>query len=103
MIPAALQSAATFLQNQVTQNQPLTSAPAPQITAMQLNAANLVVNGDAALLAAAGALDTFTAPVGAIPIIQGVIGLAISAQNQSDLALFCGIVGRVNLNLAQLA
>jgi hypothetical protein len=102
MIPASLQAAATFLQTQVAQNTPLTSAPQAQVTAMQLNADNLITAADLALLAAAGQLDTFTAPVGAIPIIQGVVALAQAAQNQRDIALFAGIVGRVALNLAQL-
>lgn len=117
-IPANLQSEASFLQSQVTANTPLANAPQAQIRAMQLNATQLVADTDTALSAAAtlpngnpppgvaplvtGTLDTWQAPVAVLAIIAGVNATYTSAQNQSDIALFRGIVGRVLSNLNQL-
>lgn len=101
-IPANITAEIAFLQSQVTQNAPLTSAPRAQVVAMQLNAKQLVADTDAALTAAAGTLDTWTSPVGAAQIIAGIQAISTSAQNQSDIALCRGIVGRVASNLDQL-
>ena len=52
-LPSNIVTEATFLQSQVTQNQPLTSAPRAQIVAMQLNGAQLIKDTDTALKNAA--------------------------------------------------
>lgn len=101
-IPANITAEIAFLQSQVKQNKPLTSAPRAQVVAMKLNAAQLVADTDAALLAAAGTLDTWTTPVGVAQIISGIEAISASATNQSDIALCRGIVGRVASNINQL-
>lgn len=117
-IPQNILDEASFLQSQVTANNPLQSAPRANVTAMQLNAAQLVIDTDAALANAAtlpvapvppgvqpdvtGTLDTWIAPVDAQSIIDGVTASFYAAQNSSDVCLFRGVVGRVASNLDQL-
>lgn len=100
-IPASIFTALTSLQTQVQQAQPLNNATRPTITAMQLNAANLIVSVQAQLVLSS-LLDTFTAAVDAPTIISGVLSVLGAANDQSELATMRGIVGRVSTNLDRL-
>lgn len=101
-LPANISSEISVLQTQVTANAPLASAPRAAILAMQLNADELVADTDTALVAAAGALDTWQAPTDPAAIICGILGLEADAENQTSLADCRGVVGRVASNLNQL-
>lgn len=101
-IPANIVSQIAFLQTQTTAAAPLSSASPATIVAIQLNAENLVASVDAAVLAAAGALDTWEAPTDPDLIVSGILALEQSATDQSALAVMRGYVGRMAANLNQL-
>lgn len=101
-IPANVTADLTTLQAQVVANTPLGAASQAAITAMQLNASQLVTDAVSALASAAGTLDTWTTPVDPAAIISGVLGLSGNASDQSALADLGGIVGRIAANLDQL-
>lgn len=101
-IPATITAELASLQAQVTAASPLTSASAATIKALQLNAAQLVSDVEAALIAPANMLDTYVAPSDPPTIIMGVEALLLAAQAQSGLALMRGVVGRAASNLNQL-
>lgn len=101
-IPANITSEMAFLQAQVNAASPLNAAPRATIAAIKLNAAKLVNDVQAALVAA-NTLDTWTAPVDAGAIISGVLSVSQVAQDQNKLALMRGIVGRVASNVDQIA
>ena len=101
-IPANITTEITALQAQVAAAAPLTGASQATLTAMQLNAAQLVRDIDGALTSAAGVLDTWTAPVGTALIIAGIVELSGNAQDQSTLAKWRGYIGRATSNLDQL-
>lgn len=101
-IPSNVTAELANLQAQVAANTPLANAPRATITAMQLNAAQLVSDIDAAIISSAGALDTWTAPVDPVAIACGIQGLLENAQDESNLALMGGVVGRATSNLYQL-
>lgn len=90
----------TFLESQVQQYTPLANAPHAAIVAMQLNAAKLVSDVQAALVATS-LLDTYVAAVDQVTIISGVLTVFTAADDQANLALKRGIVGRVASNLDQ--
>jgi hypothetical protein len=69
---------------------------------LQINAASLVSDVDAALAGAAGALDAFAAPSDPVAIASGLSGLLTASQNQTDLADLRGLAGRVASNLSQV-
>jgi hypothetical protein len=113
MIPAAVTVAVTALQTQVAAALPLESASRPTIQALQLNAAALVDQIDAALaaavaLSASGSIgitaeiDTWVSPTDPEGIITGVTSMLVSTQTQWQLAVMRGIIGRVASNLDQL-
>lgn len=101
-VPAAITSELAALQAQVAAAAPLTSASAATVLALQLNAAQLVTDVDAALAGAAGQLDTWIAPADPDQIVAGVTALVDSVEDQSSLADTRGLVGRVAANLEQL-
>ena len=81
---------------------PIEQAPRASVTALQINAAQLVSDIDSALASAAGALDTFTTPLLAADMATGLLGLYMASQNQTDLADVRGLAGRVVSNLDQI-
>jgi hypothetical protein len=101
-IPANITTELNFLEGQVTANTPLTGAPRATITAMQLNAAQLVNDIDSAVTNAAGTLDTWTPPTDPAAIAAGLEALGGNADDQSALTNMRGFVGRAAANLAQL-
>ena len=101
-IPANITAELASLQAQVTAASPLRSASFATVKALQLNAANLVADVQAALIAPDNTLDTYVATADPVAIISGVLGLLDAALDQSNLALMRGVTGRVASNLDQL-
>ena len=101
-IPSALQAEIAALTAAFSAASPLPQAPRASITALQINAAQLVSDVDAALAGAAGALDTFSAPPLPDAMAAGLTALCAASQNQTDLADLRGLAGRVASNLDQI-
>lgn len=112
-IPTKITIALESLEAQVAAAQPLSDASQATITALQLNAGNLVAGIQDALttttlipnvVASTDSilLDTYVAPIDAITIIQGVLDILVAAQNQNQLSLMRGVVGRAASNLDQI-
>ena|SRR5258708_4075738 len=113
MIPAAITTALTSLQAQVVAASPLANASNSTIVALQLNAGNLVISIQNALTTTtlipniilttdSILLDTWVAMVDPITIVNGVNNVVGSAENQNNLSLMRGVVGRATSNLDQL-
>jgi hypothetical protein len=112
-IPANITTELGNLQAQVTAATPLNNAPFATIKAMQLNAGNLVADIQAALTTTtlipnivlttdALLLDTWVPPPDPISMVAGVLTVLTAAQNQQQLSVKRGVVGRVASNLDQL-
>lgn len=102
-IPAAVATQLTALQAAFTAASPIdTTATRPQILGLQFRAVQLVNSLDAAIPAAAGALDTFTAPAMPQDMAAGVLGLLAATQAQVVLADMRGVIGRALSNLEQV-
>jgi hypothetical protein len=99
-IPENITIELTSLQAQVTAAVPLEDANHATITALQLNAGNLVADVQAALVAPT-VLDTWIAPTEPTTIISGVLDVVTAATDNSDLSLLRGVTGRVAANLDQ--
>jgi hypothetical protein len=102
MIPAIVTTELADLQTQVAAAAPLTSASRATVTALQLNAAQLIADIDAAVVTTAGQLDSWVATTEPNAIVAGVISLLTSATDQSALANMRGYVGRSTSNLDQI-
>lgn len=102
MIPASITTALASLVSQVAAANPLVLAPRATILAIQLNAAALVSNIQSTLVAPNNTLDTFVPPTDPVAIANGVLGLLTASQDQSNLSLMRGVVGRATSNLDQL-
>jgi hypothetical protein len=112
-IPSKITTELSSLQAQVTAAMPLNNAPFATIKAMQLNAGNLVNDIQSALTTTtlipnivlttdSVLLDTWVAPIDPISIVTGFNAVVTAGDNQSDLSLMRGVVGRVASNLDQL-
>lgn len=113
MIPAKIASDLASLEAQVQAAQPLANASQETITALQLNAGNLVASIQNALTTTKLIpnvifitdnilLDTYTATIDPVTIVKDVVNILTSAQNQSQLSLMRGVVGRATSNLDQI-
>lgn len=100
-ISSSITTALQSLINQVAAAKPVASASQPTRTALKLNAANLVASIQSALVAPS-LLDTWVAPIDAPSIVAGVLQLVSAAQDQSNMSVMRGTVGRVASNLDQL-
>lgn len=100
-IPSNITTELTDLEAQVQAASPLASASYATVKAMQLNAGNLV-NDIQTALTATNVLDTWAAPIDPISIIAGFQTVATAGDDQSNLALMRGVVGRATANLEQL-
>ena len=96
-IPATIQAEIAAITAAFQAATPLKQAPRAAVTALQINAAQIVADVDSALAGAAGALDTFAAPLMPADIAAGVSALLTASQNQTDLADLRGLAGRVDL------
>jgi len=103
-IPQNIINEFAFIQGQIDQSVPLSTAPQPTIVALQLNAALLVNDCQNAQLTLAVALDTWTPPPSNDPAIitTGVLGLAQNAGDEANVVLLRGLAGRMVSNLNQL-
>lgn len=112
-IPDNITVALTSLEAQVTASAPLEDANHATVTALQLNAGNLVKSIQTALTTTklvpnivfttdSLLLDEWVAPVDPQSIIDGVLTVLNAAQNQQKLSLMRGVVGRATSNLDQL-
>ena len=100
-IPASITTALTSLESQVNAATPLANASQATRTALKLNAAALVANIQSTLTATS-ILDTWVAPTDPGLIIAGVLTLETAAEDESNLSLMRGVVGRAASNLDQL-
>jgi hypothetical protein len=101
MIQSSITTELQSLQAQVNAARPLNQASFPTIKALQLNAGNLVIDIQTALVAPS-TLDTWVAPVDVGGIISGVNAAITAGEDQNQLSLLRGITGRVASNLDQL-
>lgn len=113
MIPSNITTELASLQAQVKAATPLNNAPFATVKAMQLNAANLVNDVQFALTTItlipnivltteSLLLDTWVPPPDPISMVAGFNAVVTAADDQSDLSLMRGVVGRVASNLDQL-
>jgi len=102
MIPANILTEINSLETQTAAASPLESASRATVISLQLNAEQLVSDVQTALVAPNNTLDTFVAPVDPVAIIRGVLGLRHAADDQMNLSLIRGVVGRAASNLDQL-
>lgn len=112
-IPTNITTELANLQAQVKAATPLSNAPFATIKAMQLNAGNLVADIQSALTTTklipnivlttdSVLLDTWVAPVDPVSMVTGFNAVVVAGNNQNDLSLKRGVVGRVASNLDQL-
>ena len=101
-IPATIKAEIAALQAQIAAAGPLQAVPQATLTALQLNAEQLVSDLGSALLSAAAGLDSWAPPIDAPSIASGVQALAAAAADQATLANARGFIGRVTSNLNQV-
>lgn len=102
MIPANITSEWNYLEAQVAAaNKPLQNNSFATIRALQLNAGNLLDDVQTALTTTT-LLDTWAPITDPNVIISGFAAVVTAAQDQSNLALRRGVIGRVKSNLDQL-
>ena len=112
-IPTNITTELASLQAQVKAATPLNNAPFATIKAMQLNAGNLVSDIQFALTTIklvpnivlttdSLLLDTWLPPPDPISMVTGFNAVVVSGDNQRDLSLMRGVVGRAASNLDQL-
>jgi hypothetical protein len=89
------------LQAQVLESAPLLEAPFSTVKAIQLNAANLVVDVQAELVSPT-LLDTWAPLLDPVSLINGYLTVVTAGDDQNALSLMRGIVGRASSNLDQL-
>ena len=100
-IPKNITDELANLQAQVAAATPLRNASFATVKAMQLNAVQLLSDIQTAL-EASNVLDTWNAPVDPITIVSGFQSMVIAGNDQSNLSLMRGFVGRATSNLDQL-
>lgn len=101
-IPSNITTAWNSLQAQVNAAKPLNQASHATVTALQLNAGNLVASIQSALTATS-TLDSWAAPADAISIVAGFNNIVTAAGDQSTLSLMLGVAGRAAANLDMIA
>ena len=102
MIPSSINDALTLYVASMNAASPLAQASRLTVAALQKAGTTLVVQIDAAMTPAAGALDA-NDPAG-FPgdLVTDLLGLASAAEDQSALADIRGLVGRALFNLNQV-
>ncbi len=101
-IPANITAELGNLQAQVKAAGALNAAPRATLQAIKLNAAQALTDLQTALVAPSSLLDIWSAPVDPAAITAGVLQVRQAAEDQSDLALARGLVGRAVANLNQV-
>lgn len=100
-IPTSITTALSSLETQVASATPLANAGNATITALQLNTANLVASIQSTLTLPSQ-LDSWTSTSDPAQMIVGVLDLSVVADDQANLSLMRGVVGRAASNLDQL-
>ena len=98
-VPAAISSQLTALNASIVAAGNLDAASLATLNALAVQSARLVQTILPAIPLAAGALDTFAAPLMPADITTGVLGLLTAAQTQLSLADLEGYVARIEINL----
>lgn len=111
-IPANITAELASLEAQVKAASPLINTPHSNLVAIQLNAVNLLSDIQTALTTTtlsniipstdSTLLDGWVPPADAATIISGVLNILTASQNQENLSLLRGVVGRASSNLAQV-
>ena len=101
-VPANITTELASLQAQIASAAPLANASRATVIAIQLNAAQLTSDLEAAETATAGLLDSWSTPADPTLIASGILGLLESSQDQSSVVNMRGYVGRATTNLDQL-
>jgi hypothetical protein len=103
-IPQTIITEFTDIQAQINAAIPLTSASQATVTALQLNADQLVSDCEQAQGTLVGQLDTYVWTPGDDPAIitVAVQGLNQSATDEANIVLLRGLAGRMASNLNQL-
>lgn len=111
-IPSNITIELANLEAQVALASPLAKTPHSNLVAMQLNAANLTADIQTALTTTvlsnlipstdSTLLDGWVPPADAVTITVGVLNILTASQNQEQLSLLRGIVGRATSNLNQI-
>lgn len=102
-IPARINSDLAAIQAQVTAAAPLTSASVATVKAIQLNLDSLIEEVASAQGTTGVVLDTWGAPTDPAALALSLQGLSTSAADQSTLTDMLALLGRVNLNVDQIA
>lgn len=100
-IPADIAAEISSLQAQVQAANPIASADHATVVAIKLNAAEIVIELQDALVAP-NQLDNWTAPGDAPTIVAGINAIVQTAIDQGDISLKRGLLGRVTSNLDQI-
>jgi hypothetical protein len=98
--PVTIQTEVSALSAAITAATPLENASNLIITALSTQATTLVNDIDTALSAAAGNLDTFTAPTMAPAMVLTFLSAVDAAETQTSLCDLAGVAGRIASNLA---
>jgi acyl dehydratase len=98
-IPAAITAQVSALDDAIAAGGNLNTAPFSVINALAYQAGQLASAAQDGVGAAAGALDSFVAPVMPGDIITGFTGLLDAAQTQQSLAELESYAARIEINL----
>lgn len=112
MIPEKITTELVSLEAQVEAATPLINTPHSNLVSIQLNAINLTADIQTALTTTtlsniipttdSTLLDGWVPPADAVSIAAGFLTVSIAAQNQEQLSLLRGVVGRATSNLVQV-
>jgi hypothetical protein len=100
-VPANISSEVTALRSQIAAAAPLTNASYATITALQLNAEQLVNDSSAALLAPS-ILDNYVVSPDPAAMIPEVLQIYQTSLDMNNINVINYKVGRVSINLDQL-
>lgn len=98
-VPPAVVAQLTALDDSLVAAGNLETAPLTTLNALAYSAGQLAGAVENAIPAAAGALDTWEAPLMPQDIEAGVLGLLSASEGQSALADLEGFVARIEINL----
>lgn len=111
-IPANITTELASLEAQIAIATPLANTSHSNLVAIQLNAINLTADIQTALTTTtltnlipttdSTLLDGWKPPDDAVTIVAGVLNILTASQNQQQLALLRGVVGRATSNLNQI-
>lgn len=98
-VPAAIIAQVSALDSAIAAAGDINAASFDVVNSLAFRAGQLAQAIEDATPAAAGALDTFSAPLMPQDIIAGVLGVSDSADTQTALMDLEGFVARIEINL----